>query len=632
MVHMCLMAQEIELEFVRAEDGGDPHAVRRGVQEYLLRWPGGGYDAIRVVWDEARERDLVMLRDPIAGAEAAQRLGDWLQRTLATTQWRGHAEALARKLDGPLTVTIRAAAAELYAIPWELTTLPGRGEHLAALPDVRIGYRWPGASAVEPHPATRREGGRVVLAWSQAFGPVGPQLFIDAIEAEARDGDVNFDARSDVIADASLEGLVRSLEARCAAAEGGAPPPAVLHILCHGVAVGEGFGLGLDGPRGPDAIDAARLRALAPFARFVRLVVLTACDSANQGAPGSHLGSVALTLHRAGFEVVVASRVPLSGTAALKLTRTLYRHLLGGAEAVDEAVSAIRSELRVAGAGLDWAHLQLYCHARGTRPITFRPYRGLLQFDSAHRRFFFGRTAERDEAIADLDALIAAGRPRLLVVTGASGTGKSSTVLAGVVPALAARGIPTLAFRPGHEPEHALDAVLAEQPATGPCLIVVDQFEEVFTHGARRTDGASRFTRRLWQLAGDRARDTRVILTLRVDYLGRCGEVVVDDEGTRLDVIAYDERHRVFIAHMNVARLRETIDAPARSRRADTGRRAAGAPAHRDRQRTRWAAAAAVRARRAVDPPPQRDPDPCRPRRPRRRRRGARPPRRYSPR
>lgn len=63
------------------------------------------------------------------------------------------------------------------------------------------------------------------------------------------------------------------------------------------------------------------------------------------------------------------------------------------------------------------------------------PYRGLEYFDYAHRSVFFGRDGEIRELAAQLLRREAAGAPGVLV-EGASGSGKSSFLRAGVLPAL----------------------------------------------------------------------------------------------------------------------------------------------------------------------------------------------------
>jgi WD40 repeat protein/TPR repeat protein len=63
------------------------------------------------------------------------------------------------------------------------------------------------------------------------------------------------------------------------------------------------------------------------------------------------------------------------------------------------------------------------------------PFRGLEHFDYQHRAIFFGRDSEVSELLRQLLRREAAGSPGLLV-EGASGSGKSSFLRAGVLPAL----------------------------------------------------------------------------------------------------------------------------------------------------------------------------------------------------
>jgi class 3 adenylate cyclase/tRNA A-37 threonylcarbamoyl transferase component Bud32 len=104
-------------------------------------------------------------------------------------------------------------------------------------------------------------------------------------------------------------------------------------------------------------------------------------------------------------------------------------------------------------------------------PVTECPYRGLLAFQADDREFFFGR----EEVVHDLITRLAPGR--LVAVVGASGSGKSSVLRAGLVAAVEAgevAGIARVRFlTPGAEPR-----LEAGDPGE---LVVVDQFEEVFT-------------------------------------------------------------------------------------------------------------------------------------------------------
>jgi len=80
------------------------------------------------------------------------------------------------------------------------------------------------------------------------------------------------------------------------------------------------------------------------------------------------------------------------------------------------------------------------------------PYRGLQIFDEEHSEYFFGRSADVQRLLEKLKAT------RFLAVIGQSGTGKSSLVRAGLIPALRNEALPesnewtTRVFRPGAHP------------------------------------------------------------------------------------------------------------------------------------------------------------------------------------
>src|ERR1035441_4123735 len=67
-----------------------------------------------------------------------------------------------------------------------------------------------------------------------------------------------------------------------------------------------------------------------------------------------------------------------------------------------------------------------------TRP----PYPGLLAFDEADAAIYFGRDDDVGRLIERLNARRAQGGEKLMVVLGASGSGKSSLLRAGIVPRL----------------------------------------------------------------------------------------------------------------------------------------------------------------------------------------------------
>ena len=113
--------------------------------------------------------------------------------------------------------------------------------------------------------------------------------------------------------------------------------------------------------------------------------------------------------------------------------------------------------------------------------VVLCPFKGLASFDVEDAEFFFGRERLVAEMVARL-----VGAP-LMGIVGPSGSGKSSALRAGLLPALADGVLPgserwALALlRPG---EHPLRALADAAAAAGPVerlVVAVDQFEEVFT-------------------------------------------------------------------------------------------------------------------------------------------------------
>jgi len=186
------------------------------------------------------------------------------------------------------------------------------------------------------------------------------------------------------------------------------------------------------------------------------------------------------------------------------------------------------------------------------RPIEERnPYKGLRPFTEADARDFFGREGLIRRLVARLGE--AGPGSRFLAVVGASGSGKSSLVRAGLVPAIrdGALGSPEDPFVaemfPGEHPIDELEAALLRiavhpvprlrerldsgsrgllevvdlvAPGEAEVVVVVDQFEEAFT---LTTDERERelFLESLRVAAADPESRLRVIVTLRADFYGR---------------------------------------------------------------------------------------------------------------
>ncbi len=189
-----------------------------------------------------------------------------------------------------------------------------------------------------------------------------------------------------------------------------------------------------------------------------------------------------------------------------------------GARLVAEPHGFERNDLAV----WTWFRAELLAlEAPGAGATDQAPYRGLAAFTEADAGVFFGRERAATAFVNQLR-----DQP-LLAVVGPSGTGKSSFVRAGVIPALP-EGWRAVVVRPGPSPTAALAA--HEGPSApgvrdATLVIVVDQFEELFTL-CRDPDERQRFAAQLARLAGSDDR-VRIVLTIRDDFLARAGELAL---------------------------------------------------------------------------------------------------------
>lgn len=145
------------------------------------------------------------------------------------------------------------------------------------------------------------------------------------------------------------------------------------------------------------------------------------------------------------------------------------------------------------------------------------PYRGLAPFDEEHAAYFHGR----DEDVARLVA--AAGRHPVVAVAGGSGTGKSSLLRAGLLPALREGGATVADCRPvaGLTAAGSLATALARPLDLGPDLTnaLVNRL---------RADPSPTVSRRL---AGELAERSRGPLVLLLDQFEEA--VAADPDGAR---------------------------------------------------------------------------------------------------
>ncbi len=150
------------------------------------------------------------------------------------------------------------------------------------------------------------------------------------------------------------------------------------------------------------------------------------------------------------------------------------------------------------------------------------PYRGLARFEPDDRELFFGR----DRLIDELSEL-GCGSP-FTVVFGASGSGKSSLLRAGLIPVLrekiAEQGRTAVLriLTPGARPATTYAPLLTPTADDPESWVVVDQFEEVFTLCRERAE-LDRFLDFLLA-ARDPGSRLRVLIAVRSDFYARCAE------------------------------------------------------------------------------------------------------------
>jgi hypothetical protein len=226
------------------------------------------------------------------------------------------------------------------------------------------------------------------------------------------------------------------------------------------------------------------------------------------------------------------------------------------------------------------------------------PYRGLFHFGPDDAALFFGR----DAVVESLHQAI--GSRAFLPLLGASGSGKSSVVLAGLVPRLQRDGHWRFThFRPGADPFHAmalalvplyapqlnatermaqarqlagflrsgevpLPDVLAQVRQNFPddlVLLIADQFEELYTLGADDSLRRQFLDTLLAGFPGDcgdarasAAHQARLVLTIRADFLGNALSY-----RPFADLLQQGDFK---LGPMNAEELREVIEKPAAAR------------------------------------------------------------------
>ena len=170
------------------------------------------------------------------------------------------------------------------------------------------------------------------------------------------------------------------------------------------------------------------------------------------------------------------------------------------------------------------------------------PWQGLQPYGEGDADRFFGRDNDVDSCLETLR------RTSLLVLVGPSGCGKSSLLHAGVAAAMQGRGRPTVSITPGAHPMHAITALDHAPAAT---VLLVDQFEELFSLCTDVTERHA-FVEALTEEAASRT----VVLALRADHLA---DIASSPAFSRLV-----ERGLYLVGGLDDEGLRASIEGPAR--------------------------------------------------------------------
>ncbi len=208
------------------------------------------------------------------------------------------------------------------------------------------------------------------------------------------------------------------------------------------------------------------------------------------------------------------------------------------------------------------------------------PYRGLQSYDEKDSNLFFGR----DNLIKQLYQQVVSNKQTLTVVLGASGTGKSSLMKAGLLPCLRDSQEDKFQIldpmRPGETPlqalaqvclpiattitvaelakdEQALANIIERWSQTNPqikLLLAVDQFEELITL-CKSDEQREQFQKLIESAIAKYPDKIHVVITLRLDFEGQFQTSVLKD--------FWNDDTRFVVPPMTQDEFREAIEKPA---------------------------------------------------------------------
>jgi WD40 repeat protein len=281
----------------------------------------------------------------------------------------------------------------------------------------------------------------------------------------------------------------------------------------------------------------------------VQIAFLQVCEAGKTSGRGGFGGLAQQLINPkcGNLAAVIASSYPLDAVDSTHAAINFYQGIAQG-RSPDVALERNLDEDQ-----WSWAFLELWVRPGALGGVTNRgafqfvcPYRGLAQFEERNSDIFFGRDAETAELIQLLEG------ESMLTVVGDTGSGKSSLLQAGIVSTVRHKGLlgkenwEIVTVEPGGSlkdrlitalssgtvgysdagdrggrpwPDVLLELLESKSNESSSLILILDQFEEVFTLGENEAE--------LHQLcdiiAGFGAQNHhsfRMILGLRTEYLG----------------------------------------------------------------------------------------------------------------
>ena len=209
------------------------------------------------------------------------------------------------------------------------------------------------------------------------------------------------------------------------------------------------------------------------------------------------------------------------------------------------------------------------------------PYKGLAAYQIEDAQFFFGREVLIDDLVRRLQT------HQVLTVGGPSGSGKSSLVRAGLIPAIRAGALQgreswqVALFTPGRDPMAELYFQVTGTPSRGgltitfedllerptmarhlswkdgverPLVLCIDQFEELFTLATAKQ--RKNFIAAVSAMTDPADSKVRIVIAVRADFYGHCAQIPWLAE--------HITHNQILVGPMTDAELRRAIVEPAR--------------------------------------------------------------------